>query len=217
MIEHIYIQYPDPGAVNKYTSIQEQLHQLQSTDTWLGFQSPIGGTRSEFLDEMAILTCADEKPSWTIQKHAVYIKATEQHLKELNVLLRHLYLERYKGHRLYVAVHHPPDQKLAHRHKRSYSSTFYEGVKYLSDNTEVETYLRGFDVVQWIDLSMWCQTDDAINRLLRAIDEHPDVQKSSSSSPSDDERSAEEMISVASSECMIPCLNVHQRHQILVQ
>lgn len=210
MIEHIYVRYPDTVASGTAGSsdLQQQLHQLQRSDVWLGFQSPLGGTRNETLDEMATLTGAEEKPGWTIQKHGVYIKASVAQSAELNNLLRHLYLERYKGHRLFVAVHHPPGQKLAQRHKRSFSSTFYEGVQYFSQPADVETYLHEFDSVQWIDLTTWCQTEDAVARLIRVLDD-------SGSDTTDDNRSPTEVISVASSECTIPCLNAHQRHKIL--
>lgn len=213
MIEHIYLRYPDtttPGTAS--SDLQQQLHQLQRSDVWIGFQSPLGGTRNETLDEIAAFSGSEEKSSWTIQKHGVYIKASVSQISELNNLLRHLYLERYKGHRLFVAVHHPPGQKLAHRHKRSFSSTFYEGVQYFSDPSDVATYLQEFDGVQWIDLTTWCQSEDAIARLIRLLD---DTTSESESSGGDDDRSPEELISVASSECTIPCLNAHQRHKIL--
>lgn len=214
MMEHIYLRYPDTVDTD---ALDHQLHQLQRTDVWLGFQSPVGGMRNETLDELAALTGAEERTQWTVRKHGVYVKATEDQRTELHHLLRHLYVERYKGHRLAVAVHHPVGQKLAHRHKRSYSSTFYEGVQYFSCAADVERYLEEFDTVQWIDLTTWCHTDDALSRLLRVLD---DTASSSSGSESDAGRAPEaatttEGRSVTSSECMLPFLNAGQRHRIL--
>lgn len=214
MIEHIYVRYPDPQRSDSVAAdLQERLHLLQSQDVWLGFQSPVGGLRNETLDELAVLTGTEEKSRWTVRKHGVYVKATEKELSELNNLLRHLYLERYKGHRLSVAVHHPPGQKLAHRHKRSFSSTFYEGVKYFSDPQEVETYLQEFEAVQWIDLTAWCQSEDTFNRLFLLLDD----KTGSVSGSSDEESGSAENASVASSEppSLLPCWNAQQRHQIL--
>lgn len=181
MMEHIYSRFPESepehtsaaATTTALLDVQKQLQHLQSTDMWLGFQSPVGGTQGETLDELAVFTGPEEGARWAIQKHAVYVKATEAHLTELARLLRHLYVERYKGHRLSVVVHHPPGQKLAHRHKRSYSSTFFEGVKYMTEPAAVEAYLQEFETVPWIDLPAWCQSggEHALSQLLRVLDD----------------------------------------------
>lgn len=237
MIEHIYRQYPEPssssvnigtfeslgthGTSGTLEAVQHQLHQLQASDIWIGFQSPIGGTRTDMLDEMSTLTGTEEKSKWTIQSVGVYIKASQEYLADLNELLRHLYLERYKGHRLFVAVHHPPGERFTNRHKRSYSSTFYEGVKYMSDPAEVEQYLSRFDTVQWIDLGLW-SSSNMLNRLIQLVGDTSAAQPSDDSSVTSwDARSAGTGTTVSGALGTIPCLsipslNVSQRQRALL-
>ena len=143
------------------TQVQEHMNQvqqrLQETDIWIGFVNETNP---------AIPTSTEV---WQIKNIAVYIKTYLNTQKELDELLRYLYLETHKGHRLHIAVHHPPEQVFVNKNKRSYSSHFFDGVHYCSSPDQVKEYLAPFEQIQTIDLADWSFNQETLDKLFTVI------------------------------------------------
>jgi len=169
-IEHMYnsFQVVDHHA-NSHQHLNQVQNRLQGQDIWLGFESPLGGSKKHVINNDTPLSSSD---TWTVQDIGVYIKTSVHTEKLLQELLRHIYLETHKGHRLHVAVHHQPNQKFVNRHRRSYSATFYSGVKYFSSEKQIQEYLKPFDTVRWIDLEKWSQKDDDLKKLFYLVEKN---------------------------------------------
>jgi len=152
------------------THSQEHLHQiqkrLQSQDIWLGFNEPIGGIHLE--EKYSDCKPLKQHGKWQIQDLGIAIKTYEHTLAEFNELLRYLYLQTNKGHRLRVAVVHPKSQTFANKHKRTYSSNFFEGVRYFLNQEDADDYLQSYKVVQTIDLQEWSYNRQTFDKLLES-------------------------------------------------
>ncbi len=165
LIEHLYSNLgSDEKSQDHLMKIQQR---LQSQDTWLGFKSPIGGPRNWNTQDFSQTIHPVQHPKWTIQDVGVCVRAHENSTAQLNDLLRYLYLETHKGHRLHIAVIHPPHTKVDHRHHRRSSSNAFEGVKHFTDPEEAEAYLKPYQRVQVIDAAEW--SPDVFTKMLKNI------------------------------------------------
>ena len=139
---------------------------ISQEDLWLGFESPVGGTH-EWNDLSSYMF--DEKPKWQVQDVGIYIKASIDQQAILNEILRILYVDTNKGNRVHIAVHHPEGQKFNNRHKRSYSTNFYAGVKYFWETSLIQAFLKPYDQVLFIDLSTKDKWEENKEQLIQQL------------------------------------------------
>ena len=144
----------------------QKLMPISQEDLWLGFESPVGGTH-EWNDLSSYMF--DEKPKWQVQDVGIYIKASIDQQAILNEILRILYVDTNKGNRVHIAVHHPEGQKFNNRHKRSYSTNFYAGVKYFWETSLIQAFLKPYDQVLFIDLSTKDKWEENKEQLIQQL------------------------------------------------
>jgi hypothetical protein len=219
-IEHMYNVLGNPDNVH-HEHLDQVQTRLQSQDIWLGFESPIGGhgthvkegiIENEEISDLSNVVKSREK--WTIQDIGIYIKTSNRTQRELNELLRHIYLDTHKGHRLHVAVHHKENQKFVNKHRRSYSSTFYSGVQYFSSEQQVQEYLKPYSIVQWIDLEKWTKKED-LEKLFKLVSQPVENNVLKNYVSDSDSHSTMSGSDSGSESGYIPCLSSEQRKHFL--